>query len=71
MTAGRMARILLGGLFGGLLGIIAPFLPSFVYAVLTGGDLGIPGLLILLLLLITAPCGVVLGVLWASQMTRP
>ena len=71
MTAGRMALILLGGRLGGLLGIIAPFLPPFVYAVLTGGDLGIPGLLILLLLLITVPCGVVLGVLWARQKTRP
>jgi hypothetical protein len=70
MTAGRMALILLGGLFGGLLGIIVPFLPSFGYAVLTGDDLGIPGLLILLLL-ITLPCGVVLGVLWARQKTRP
>jgi len=66
MTAGRMALILLGG----LLGIIVPFLPLFGYAVLTGGDLGIPGLLILLLLLITVPCGVVLGVLWARQTTR-
>jgi hypothetical protein len=71
MTAGRMALIMLGGLFGGLLGIIAPFLPSFVYAVLTGDDPGIPGLLILLLLLATLPCGVVLGVLWARQKTRP
>ncbi len=71
MTAGRMARIMLGGLVGGLLGIIVPFLPSFVYAVVTGGDLGVPGLLILLLLLITLPCGVVLGVLWARQKTRP
>jgi hypothetical protein len=70
MTAGRMARILLGGLFGGLLGIIAPFLPSFGFAVLTGGDLDIPGLLLLLLLL-TLPCGVVLGVLWTRQRTRP
>lgn len=66
MTAGRMALILLGG----LLGIIVPFLPSFGYTVLTGGDLGIPGLLILLLLLVTLPGGVVLGVLWARQKTR-
>ena len=71
MTAGRMALIMLGGLFGGLLGIIAPFLPSFGYAVLTGRDLGIPALLLLGLLLITLPCGVVLGVLWARQKTRP
>jgi hypothetical protein len=71
MTAGRMALIMLGGLFGGLLGIIVPFLPSFGYAVLTGGDLGIPGLLLLGLLLITLPCGVVLGVLWTRQKTRP
>jgi hypothetical protein len=70
MTAGRMALILLGGLLGGLLGIIVPFLPSFGYTVLTGGDLGIPGLLILLLLLVTLPGGVVLGVLWARQKTR-
>jgi len=70
MTAGRMARILFGGLFGGLFGFIVAFLPSFVYAVVTGGDLGIPGLLILLLL-ITLPCGVVLGVLWARQKPRP
>jgi hypothetical protein len=70
MTAGRMALILLGGLFGGLLGIIVPFLLLFGYAVVTGGDLGIPGLLILLLLLISVPCGAVLGVLWARQTTR-
>jgi hypothetical protein len=66
MTAGRMAR----GLFGGLLGMIAPLLPSFGMPVLTGGDLGIPGLLTLLLLLITVPYGVVLGVGWARQKTR-
>jgi len=71
MTAGRMARIMLGGLFGGLLGIIVPFLPAFGFAVVTGGDLGVSGLLILLLLLVTVPCGVVLGVLWARQKTRP
>jgi len=71
MTAGRMARIMLGGLFGGLLGIIVPFLLAFGFAVVTGGDLGVSGLLILLLLLVTVPCGVVLGVLWARQKTRP
>jgi hypothetical protein len=59
MTAGRIARIMLGGLVGGLLGSIVPFLPSFLYAVVTGDNLGIPELLILLLLLITLPCGVV------------
>jgi hypothetical protein len=64
--SGRMALIL----FGGPLGSIAPFLPSVGYAVVTGGDLGVPGLL-LLLLLITLPCGVVLGVGWARQKTRP
>jgi hypothetical protein len=67
MTVGRMALTMLGGLFGGLLGIIVPFLPSFGYAMVTGGDLGIPGLLILLLLLITLPCGVVLGAVGASE----
>jgi hypothetical protein len=67
ITAGRMALILLGG----LLGIIVAFLPSFLYAVVTGDNLGVSGLLILLLLLlITLPCGVVLGVLWARQKTR-
>jgi hypothetical protein len=37
MTAGWTDLILLGGLVGGLLGIIVAFLPSVVYAVLTGG----------------------------------
>lgn len=72
MTAGRMALIMLGGLFGGVLGFFAPFLPGFLAQALLGVDIYGPGagVWLGLLMLITVPCGVVLGVLWARQKTR-
>jgi hypothetical protein len=72
MTAGRMALIMLGGLVGGFLGLIAPFLPGFLAQVLFGVDIYGPGATPLLGLgvLIAVPCGVVLGALWARQKIR-
>jgi hypothetical protein len=72
MTAGRMALIMLGGLVGGVLGFFAPFLPGFLAQALLAVDIYGPGAgaLLGLAMLITVPCGVVLGVLWARQKTR-
>jgi hypothetical protein len=53
-----------------LLGFIAPFLPGFLYAVLTGRDLDLPAGILGLLLLVAVPLGGVLGGLRAARRTK-
>jgi hypothetical protein len=55
---------------GRAVGFIVPFLPGFLYAVLTGQDLDLPAAVLGLLLLIAVPLGGVLGGLRASRRTR-
>ncbi len=56
-----------GVLVGGFLGFFAPFLPGFLYAVLTGGTLDLSAGVLALLMLITLPGGAVLGGLRAAR----
>jgi hypothetical protein len=49
---------------------ITPFLPGFLYAVLTGRDLDLPAGILGLLLLVAVPLGGVLGGLWAARRTK-
>jgi len=55
---------------GLVLGFIAPFLPGFLWAVLTGQDLNMPGLVLLLLLVVCVPAGGLLGGLWGARRRR-
>jgi hypothetical protein len=63
-------RILLGVLIGLLLGCIVPFLPTFLYAVLTGEGLDLPAGVLALVLLVAVPLGGVLGGHRAARSTR-
>jgi hypothetical protein len=60
-------RIVLGAVVGALLGFVVPFLPTFLYAVVTGGSLDVPAALLGLMLIIAVPCGALLGGLWAGR----
>jgi hypothetical protein len=53
-----------------LVGFIAPFLPGFLYAVLTGRNLDLPAGIIGLLLVVAVPLGGVLGGLRAARRAR-
>jgi hypothetical protein len=57
-------------LLGVLVGLVVPFLPSFIYAVLTGQDLDLPSPVLGLLLLVAVPLCGVLGGLRAARRTR-
>jgi hypothetical protein len=60
----------MGVLLGVLVGIIVPFLPGFLWAVLTGESLDLPAGILGLLLLIAVPLGGVLGGLRAARRSR-
>jgi hypothetical protein len=72
LTAGRAFLIMLGAAVGAVLGFFAPFLPGFLLAVLFGTDFygENPAPWVALAMLVTIPCGAILGGLWARQRTR-
>jgi hypothetical protein len=63
-------RIVLGAVVGALLGFVAPFLPGFLYAVLTGESLDLSAAVLALLMVVAVPCGALLGGLWAARRSR-
>jgi hypothetical protein len=72
LTAGRAFLIMVGAAVGAVVGFFAPFLPGFLAQALLGVDIygENPAPWLALAMLVTIPCGAVLGGLWARQRTR-
>jgi hypothetical protein len=72
LTAGRAFLIMLGAAFGAVLGFVVPFLPGFLAQALLGVDIYPPGIgpWLGLAMLVTVPCGAILGALWVRGRTR-
>jgi hypothetical protein len=72
LTAGRAFLIMVGAAVGAVLGLFAPFLPGFLGQALLGVDLygDNPAPWLMLAMLVTVPCGAILGGLWVRGRTR-
>jgi hypothetical protein len=63
---------MLGAAVGAVLGFFAPFLPGFLAQALLGVDIygENPAPLLALAMLVTVPCGAILGGLWVRGRSR-